>query len=280
MNRNTRHIRPSRLSTPKIFLWLLAIAIIILGAYTVKEIIGPNYDSKYSEMLNAGEVINPAIEYVGVLGGGVMDFVKTEIETSKFLDLDFFKNDEETPEMDNPLDKYEGPPMNDTINPVAGDGEKYIENPPIQDIEELEENNTKDGGIEDELKDEVEEEIGEIVVKDEDKEDMLKYILILIKAYNLHNPPFSSDTPKMEIDMDGEMFNAEVVAGEIYIRGGDIEREDVIISSNWGEAVIMSQGPEYIKNSFASGRTTLEQVCDTKVCFLKGYKEVYDEINS
>jgi NADH:ubiquinone oxidoreductase subunit E len=40
----------------------------------------------------------------------------------------------------------------------------------------------------------------------------------------------------------------------------------------------MSKGLDEIKESFSSGNTLIEQVCENSVCFLKGYKEVYDEL--
>lgn len=271
MNRNVKNIRPGRLNIPKVFLLLIAIVIIVLGIYTIKTIIGPNYDSKYSEMFNAGEIINPAIEYVGVFSSGVLDFVKTEITSSKFLD---FGQGEvsDVPQMENPLGDYE------TEGEVGGDGETT----PSDMVEDAVDTDTLGDATEEPVEGEEEEEteVEKVVVKDEDKKDIIKYILILIKAYNLHNPPFSSNTPKIELNFDGEIFNAEIITGEIYIDEGPIEGKDIIIYSNWNEAIVMSKGLDETRQSFSSGGTLIEQICADSVCFLKGYKEVYDEISA
>ena len=41
-------------------------------------------------------------------------------------------------------------------------------------------------------------------------ESFVFYILYNIKAYNLHNPPISSDTPKVEFSIDNDIYNAEI----------------------------------------------------------------------
>ena len=262
------------MNLPKIILGFLVTIVVILGIYTLMTIVGPNYDYKYAEMLSSGEIINPAMEYVGDIGEGAWNFLSQEITTSKFLNISMI-----LPARDSPDDDVEAPDVQspETESPLDDDANQsdpldLPEDDSVVDTEPVEDEETE---IEEEL-----EELEDVVVKDEDKKELIKYILILMRAYNLHNPPLSSDTPKMEFDMEGEKFNAEVIKGEIYVNEGPIEGEDVRINSNWGEAVVMSQGLEYVKTSFGSGRSTIEQVCDTKICFLKGYKEIYDELST
>lgn len=253
------------MNLPRLLLGTLASIIIILGIYTLMVIVGPNYDYKYEEMLSSGEIINPAMEYVGNVGEGVWNFLSEEITSSKFLDLSMILPANEEPEQ---TGSDSGVEITFEIrNDTQDENTSIEEEGDVEDIGDSEE-------------DAIEEELEEIVVKDEDKKDLIKYILVLMKAYNLHNPPFSSNTPKMEFDMEGEKFNAEIIQGEIYIDEGRIDGEDVRVHSNWGEAVVMSKGLDYIKTSFGSGRSTIEQVADDKTCFLKGYKEVYEELST
>ena len=62
-------------------------------------------------------------------------------------------------------------------------------------------------------------------------EDFVFYLLYSIKAYNLHNPPLSSNYPKMEVDVGGDIFSASVKKGLIEVERGGIEEEDVVIRS-------------------------------------------------
>ena len=65
------------------------------------------------------------------------------------------------------------------------------------------------------------------------------YLLVSIKAYNLHNPPLSSSTPKMNIYVDDLTYNAEIVNGEIKIYIGETNNQDINIRTTKEEAVKM-----------------------------------------
>lgn len=45
--------------------------------------------------------------------------------------------------------------------------------------------------------------------------EQVNYLLYNLGANNLHNPPFSSDTPKIEIVVGDDVFTSEVISGKI-----------------------------------------------------------------
>ncbi len=109
-------------------------------------------------------------------------------------------------------------------------------------------------------------------------EGFVYYLLVNIKAYNLHEPMFSSDTPKMEIDVGGDIFNAEILEGEIGVASGGIGGEDVIIRTSKEEAVKMIRDKDYVKESFETGGSSIELIAEETTLFLKGYLKIYDEL--
>ena len=109
-------------------------------------------------------------------------------------------------------------------------------------------------------------------------ESFVYYLLRSIKAYNLHNPPFSSDTPKIEIYVSDEIYNAEVVKGKITVNIGEMDEEDIIIRTNKEEAVKMLRSFSYVEGSFAGGKSSIEMVSGKTELFSKGYLNLYNEI--
>ena len=59
-------------------------------------------------------------------------------------------------------------------------------------------------------------------------ESFVYYLLFSIKAYNLHNPPLSGNSPKMEIFVGNEQYNSIINKGKIEIGRGDLEKEDIL----------------------------------------------------
>lgn len=104
------------------------------------------------------------------------------------------------------------------------------------------------------------------------------YILFSIKSYNLHNPPLSSDTPKIEFYIDNDVYRAEIVKGAINVEKGDIADEDIIIRTTKEEAVKMTQDKKYITQSFNSGKSTIELISGKTELFSKGYLSMYTEL--
>ncbi len=109
-------------------------------------------------------------------------------------------------------------------------------------------------------------------------ESFVLYLLINIKAYNLKNPPFSSDTPKIEFLIDKDAYNAEVVKGNINAEKGSIDGEDIVIKTTKEEAVKMVKDKAYITTSFRNGSSGIELVAGKATLFTKGYLDIYTEL--
>ncbi len=109
-------------------------------------------------------------------------------------------------------------------------------------------------------------------------ESFVYYLLYQIKAYNLHNPPASSDNPKLEFDIGGEIFHAEIQGGDINVAKGSIQEKDVTIITSKQEAVKMLENSSYIFSSFASGSSTIEMHAKQSTLLLKGYLGLYEEL--
>lgn len=104
------------------------------------------------------------------------------------------------------------------------------------------------------------------------------YLLYNLEAYKLHNPPLSSDTPKLEINVEGETYNAEVREGLISTGRGSIPDEDVLIITTKAEAIRMMRDKEYARQSFNSGRSSINFIADKNIIFSKGYLVMYNDI--
>lgn len=109
-------------------------------------------------------------------------------------------------------------------------------------------------------------------------ESYVLYLLASIKAYNLHNPPLSSDKPKIEVLVGSEAFNAVVNNGNIIVSRGNIDGKDAIITTTREEIVKMIENKDYVRESFASGNSGIELVAGKTLLFAKGYLNLYTEV--
>jgi len=109
-------------------------------------------------------------------------------------------------------------------------------------------------------------------------ESFIFYSLYVIKAYNLHNPPLSSETPKINFIVDEEAYNAEIVDGEIIVSKGEVEEADVILRSTKLDAVKIMNDPEYARQSYRDGNSNIELLASKSTLFGKGYLNLYREI--
>lgn len=109
-------------------------------------------------------------------------------------------------------------------------------------------------------------------------ESFVQYLLYSIKAYNLHNVPLSSNYPRMEIDVEGEIFNANVRKGAISVTRGEIANEDVVIRTTGEEAIKMLRDRDYVARSFSESKSVIELVADKTTLFAKGYLTMYNEL--
>lgn len=109
-------------------------------------------------------------------------------------------------------------------------------------------------------------------------ESFVYYMLYAMKAYNLHNLPLSSDTPKIKFLIEGEPYSAIVENGRIGVSKGSIPGEDIIIITSKKEAVSMLRSQDNIMASFSSGASEIEMVAGKATLFGKGYLQMYNEI--
>ena len=104
------------------------------------------------------------------------------------------------------------------------------------------------------------------------------YILYMIKAYNLHNPPLSSNKPQIEFIIDEEVYSAVVDDGLISVQKRRIDEKDAIIKMGRKEGVKIIRDPSYITKSFENGGSDIELVAEKSTLFSKGYLNLYTEI--
>jgi len=113
------------------------------------------------------------------------------------------------------------------------------------------------------------------------KPEYLTYIYNELGAYKLHNPPVSSDTPKIITDVEGELFYSEVIDNEISTQKGNIDSVDLKFVTT-KKAVVDSVNSENVgevfKETINSGESTFEIVASEKTLLLKGYLDLYEEI--
>ena len=109
-------------------------------------------------------------------------------------------------------------------------------------------------------------------------ESFVSYILYSIKAYNLHNPPLSSNDPRIEFKIDSDLYWAVIQNGVIQVSKTEMNSPDVIITTTKEEGVKMVQNKEYIQQSFSSGKSGIELLASKATLFAKGYLSLYTSL--
>lgn len=109
-------------------------------------------------------------------------------------------------------------------------------------------------------------------------EKFVYYLLYYAEAYNLHNPPLSRDTPKIELKIGEDVYSAVVDDGNMLVAKTGIDERDIILITAKSEAAKMIKYPEYIKDSFSSGKSSVELVANKATLFSKGYLNLYTKL--
>jgi len=120
-------------------------------------------------------------------------------------------------------------------------------------------------------------QITEIVIEPEH----LSYLLNEMGTYKLHNPPMSSNTPKINLRVDEQEFKAEVENTYTKVEKGSWENPDIKIVTERSEvieAITSTKIQEYMKTSVASGKTSIELVAGYTELFSKGYLALYQDL--
>ena len=102
------------------------------------------------------------------------------------------------------------------------------------------------------------------------------YFLYSVNAHTLRSTILSRDSPKIEMHIGGEVFSSEIKKGEIFIAEGEIEGEDVTITTTKEEAVKMIRDKSNIRNSIVEGKTQIEFVAGKTELISKGYVSLYN----
>lgn len=108
--------------------------------------------------------------------------------------------------------------------------------------------------------------------------EFLYYLLAKIEAYTLHNPPLSSDKPRIGFVLSGEDYSAIVENGEIMAVKKKVDNPDIIIKTSKEEAVSMMKYEGYIQRSFSEGKSDIEMVAGKSTLFSKGYLNIYTKL--
>jgi hypothetical protein len=109
-------------------------------------------------------------------------------------------------------------------------------------------------------------------------ESFVLYLLYSIGADELHNPPLSSDTPKIEVCVNDEIFSAEIKKGSVSVSRDTFADKDIIIQTTKQEAVKMLRDKNYVAVSFTEGLSTIELVESKIRLAAKGYLGIYEEL--
>ena len=109
-------------------------------------------------------------------------------------------------------------------------------------------------------------------------EGFVSYLLYSIGAGKLHNPPFSSNTPKIVFFIDDDIFNAEVKNGGIVVKKGNINDADIMIITSKEEGVKMLRDRNYVVKSFSDGKSSFSALADKLSLLSKGYLDMYNKL--
>lgn len=111
-------------------------------------------------------------------------------------------------------------------------------------------------------------------------ETYVRYILYSIGLNNLKSAPLSRETPKIEIEINAETYNAEIIKGNIKIEKGEIEKEDIIIRTTKQEIIKSMREKEYLRSSLKNGLTNIQLVATKTELLAKGYLNIYKQLST
>ena len=109
------------------------------------------------------------------------------------------------------------------------------------------------------------------------QESLINYASVILKLYNLHNIPFTSINPKVQVTIDSDSYYVEIVKGNIIIETGQIRNPDAKISTTREEILKIANNNDYATDSISSGETNIELTANKFVLFSKGYLGLYKE---
>jgi len=123
----------------------------------------------------------------------------------------------------------------------------------------------------------IKSDVGDLTVNDIERE-LVNYMGVYLKLYNLHEIPFTSITPKIQVYLEDKPYLLEIVNGVIIIDDIVSENPDIIIRTAYEEVFKMAENEDYAKESISLEKTKVEIVENNFVLFSKGYLSLYNEL--
>ena len=111
--------------------------------------------------------------------------------------------------------------------------------------------------------------------------EQINLLLYNIKAYALHNPPLSKNTPKIEVIIEDESFNSEIISGKVKTQRGAIDNADIRIKITKNEFLKILNSNDIkkaVQESAEKGNLDIEMLAGKLELASKGYLGVYKEV--
>src|SRR3989344_5260515 len=109
-------------------------------------------------------------------------------------------------------------------------------------------------------------------------ENFVYYFLVQLKAFNLYNPPFSEDNPKINLIISDSFYSAEIKEGEITVDKKFFETSDITIIAGKEEIISIIKKESKISELIKKQSIKINENSDKKTLYAKGYKEFYENL--
>ncbi len=114
-------------------------------------------------------------------------------------------------------------------------------------------------------------------------EGVVGYTLSKFNVGELKKIPLTSNTPKIEIDVDGTTYFIEIKDGKIISTLGEINNEDLKISMTRGDIInILNESNndvEEIRKAINEGTLNIELIASKPELIAKGYFSIYGKFS-
>jgi hypothetical protein len=111
------------------------------------------------------------------------------------------------------------------------------------------------------------------------QKQIVNYASVILKLYNLHNIPFTTIPPKVQIYIDENAYFVEISGGNIIIYDGVIDSPDLVIRTSSDNILSALQNKESLKDVISSGKISIDLVANKFILFTKGYLGLYNEFS-
>ena len=111
--------------------------------------------------------------------------------------------------------------------------------------------------------------------------DYINYIFIALGVNNLYKSKIGFGNPKVEFDLDGEVWSSEINNGNLNTKKESIDDEDIrIIMSKKEiiESLLAKDIKEFMIESVKSRRTNIEMIAGKTELLSKGYLKMYSDL--